>query len=263
MSARARDPQPQEEEAALVILGERPEEVVKRLGDLTSVAGYALQPKPTVTIRDLYFDTPDGALAAQGLALRIREIDESTLITLKGPSRAMPGGTHERLEIEEPWSRSALERVIEEIRNWDVLVADSHRGHLRPPGAVLEALGLQVIQHRETRRVIRQVISGATVAAELAIDRVTYHLTVGESRIYEIEVEAKAAPNAARAVGEIIETLEREWPELDVWPYSKLATGRGLERVLASDAEGVLNDRQVLTPQGLDRIQAELDGREP
>ncbi|MFB3104940.1 MAG: CYTH domain-containing protein, partial [Pseudomonadales bacterium] len=63
-------------------------------------AGYAVVPKDTIRIRDIYFDTPDWHLQRAGWSLRSRSGEGCTVITSKqiGVSRT---GMFERLEIEQ------------------------------------------------------------------------------------------------------------------------------------------------------------------
>jgi len=103
----------QEIEASLIIWSETPQVVAGQIAGLTSIGNYRLLPQNPEVIHDLYLDTPDGALQAQKLALRIREIGAMRWVTIKGASRPTnwEGGV-ERLEIEVPWSQDALARIV-------------------------------------------------------------------------------------------------------------------------------------------------------
>ncbi len=87
-------------EATLIILSDDPQVVVQQIAVPTSVANYRLLPQGPQLIRDRYLDTPDKALQAKTLALRIRELQGHHWITLKGHSQPTVGGGVERLEIE-------------------------------------------------------------------------------------------------------------------------------------------------------------------
>jgi inorganic triphosphatase YgiF len=99
-------------EATLIILSDNPQTVTQHIAVLTSVANYHLLPKERQPIRDLYLDTPDKALQAKRVALRIREVRGKHWITLKGPSQPTEGGGVERLEIEALWSQDSLAKVV-------------------------------------------------------------------------------------------------------------------------------------------------------
>ena len=73
-----------EREAKLVITAERPEAIADAIAALTSLAGQPLAPAGTVVQRDIYFDTPAGALRARRQSLRLRVTDRGTKLTLKG-----------------------------------------------------------------------------------------------------------------------------------------------------------------------------------
>ncbi|MGH2723711.1 MAG: CYTH domain-containing protein [Actinomycetota bacterium] len=241
---------PSEDEGALVVRASDPEEVAGRLEALDSVGGYRLEPGPTLRIRDRYVDTADGDLGARRIALRVREVDGATLLTLKGSSRTTGHGTHQRLEIEEPWSEPALARAMEELRTMGVPLEVRAGG--ATPVEALESVGLRVVQDRETERTVRHVLADGP-AAELAIDRVTYHLGEAAPRLLEVEVEAKR-PGASGVLHDVIDALDHEWPELRRWPHSKLAIGKALERLLR---EGRFRG-ELVTGKDLDRIAVEL-----
>src|SRR5215813_2071771 len=81
-----------EAETTLVILADPPEPLADAVAALTELDGYSLLHAPDVAIRDRYFDTPRGDLAAQGVNLRLRQLDEQRLLTIKGPPRVGRSG---------------------------------------------------------------------------------------------------------------------------------------------------------------------------
>src|SRR4051794_17272368 len=114
-------------ETTLVIRSDHPEGIARKLAELTEISNYDLLFGGIIQISDSYFDTPDCALDAQGLALRIRQSESTegrpgtggtrnSYITLKGPSKSNRSGGESRMEIENSWSRKALEKVINELR---------------------------------------------------------------------------------------------------------------------------------------------------
>lgn len=254
-------------EVALIVKSDAPRRVAEQVGALTSIAGYCLQPEAPQPIRDLYFDTPKRTLAAKHVALRLRTIGALRLLTVKGPSRRTEWGAAERLEFEESWSAGALDRTVETLRRAGVTLARAADATAAPI-EVLRALGLDVVQDRETHRdpcgVTRSDDPLGTAVAELAVDAVAYHFDVNVVRMYEIEIEAKSAGGAS-AVRAIMDRLVTQFaPALRPWPYGKLATGDIVERLLREGAlQGLLGIDNTLSPAALDRIEAVLTQEEP
>ena len=84
-------------EVTLLICAEEPERVANRIAGLTSAAGYRMVSQSPVLIHDYYLDTEDWSVRRAGLDLRIRKIDDTSLITLKGPPISLGAGIIERL----------------------------------------------------------------------------------------------------------------------------------------------------------------------
>jgi inorganic triphosphatase YgiF len=110
-----------ETETALVICSDDPASIARRIAGLAEIASYRLLRRPSIRLRDLYFDTPDGLLRKQHLAVRLRESDQVWLITLKGPSRPAAGGSMESRD-QVPWSKGARavtrngQRILNDLR---------------------------------------------------------------------------------------------------------------------------------------------------
>jgi inorganic triphosphatase YgiF len=252
-----------EAEAAMVIATDTAGAVANRIARLTVIAGHHLVPRGTRRIHDVYFDAPDGALQAQRVALRIREIDGATWVTLKGPSHSTDWGGKERLEIELPWSQDALKRIVAELagRRFAPPAGNQRFDSSRPVQTML-TLGLHAIQDRQVHRRVRDVVTERPplVLAELAIDSVTYQFDDRKIHHHEVEIETKsrAGSRAGRAVVEGL--LSTYGPALRVWPFGKLATGKTIERLLREDIlEGLLDSNDSLTPAAYDRIAARLE----
>lgn len=217
-----------EHEATLFIASDDPDDVARRIAGLPTIAGFHLLPQDPLVIRDIHFDSPDGALHARGLALRIRWTRRQTLVTLKGPSQALPGGALARTEIERPWSSEALRAVLDALEAMEIRLPEPRQARGGSPRKAMRSLGLEEIQDRETRRVPRSVLevgSGGPAVAEVAIDAVVYHLHGARVRHHEVEIEAKA-PRVETAVRDITAALlERFGPSLRRGLQSKLAIG--------------------------------------
>jgi len=236
--------EPREVEAALLICGEHPAETARSLAVLTEVDGYELQVLPSQNLHDVYFDTSDGRLGSEAIALRLRSVDGSWYITRKGPGRQVEPGTVDRSEIELPWSIEVLPRVLERELALGPSVEKPESAAKDPdPVRSMQRRGLVVVQDRETHRQRRAVIPAKRAlgpVAELAIDDVTFKLSHRRVRLYEIELELKA-PGEAGAVRAVVEALEQRYrSELRRWPYGKLPTGKALEALEKTGALGGL-----------------------
>jgi hypothetical protein len=253
-----------EVELSLVITADDPESVLRRLARLRQVGPYVLRARGSDRIVDRYFDTPDGALRKQGLALRLRALDGATLIGLKGPRRSTSTLTEDRLEQERPFSSEAVEEVGRRIGRGR-LVAGSTDADSADPDAVLEAvLGVGLIQRRETVRLLRDVAEAREVSgpvlAELAFDRVRFEVGTGEVRHYEIEIEAKRTGRGTKAARAITAELVTRHPdELAEWPYGKLPTGRAIEQLLSEGKLAELGPDSALTPRAYEQIRRYLE----
>ena len=253
-----------EVELSLVITADDPESVLRRLARLREVGSYVLHARGSDRIVDHYFDTPDGALRKQGLALRLRTLDGATLIGLKGPRRSASTRTEDRLELEGPFSSEAVEEVARRIGGGRP-VAGSTDVDSADPDAVLEAaLGVGLIQRRETVRLLRDVADArepsGPVLAELALDRVRFEVGSREVRHYEIEIEAKRTGRGTSATRAIAAELVTRHPdELAEWPYGKLPTGKAIEQLLADGKLAELGPDGALTFRAYEQIRRYLE----
>jgi CYTH domain len=255
--------QPREVEGVLLVCAEDQEAAARRVAGLGAVGRFELRPRPVQRIRDVYFDTGDGALGGARVAFRVRELDGRPLLTLKA-SPVRTGLASERLELEAPWSVAALQAVLEELRRHGVQLPDPPEGSgLGEPLADLLALGLHQTQLRQTTRTPLDAIErdhpGTGPVAEVTIDDVAYRLPAGTARLVEVEVEAKG-PGGLETVQALLEALAQALPDdLRPWPYGKLATGRAVERLLAADRlQGLLDPAGRVHPAAHDLLAEAL-----
>ncbi len=217
-----------EQEVTLIIASDHPEEVSRRIADLTRIGAYRLVPQETIAIHDIHFDTPERILEANRLALRIREIAGSIRLSFKGPSQDLSEGGVARLEIEESWSMRALRDILDELEARGVRVPGRFQAIDAPsPREVMRFLGFVEIQDRETRRMTRDAVAGdrdGPVLTEVAIDLVLYHLPGARVRHYEIEIEAKAQDGLSAAQQIAAALLDGFKPALRSWSGSKLCS---------------------------------------
>jgi hypothetical protein len=250
-------------EAALIVYADAPQAIEQRLAGVQTLAEFSLLPRATQTIKDVYFDTTDRSLQARLIALRVRWLDGTPLVTMKADShRALAG--EDRLEIEAPWSPSALHDVVSELRSRGVGVPGSP-GELgsADPIAVMASLGLEQVQTRSTRRTPRDVVArgaDSEPVAELAIDAVTYRFREGRVRLLEVEVEAKGKGDAA-TVERITTCLRDEFSsQLRPWPYGKLPTGQAVQQLLADgQLDGLTGEDGMLRPAACEQIAGLLN----
>lgn len=240
---RNREPEHTEIEAKLVVCTATRRDVVRVLHELHGLGPYGLVERPPRDVHDRYFDTPEGDLGRHDLSLRLRAVDGRVLLTLKGPTEYLDDGALARLEVEEPWSETALDHVLGKIESWGIELTEAKPEPRSTPELALESRGLVRIHRRTVRRVVRDAHPAGTPSdhpvAELVFDAVTFE--IGERTVLhdEIEVEGRG-PDAADHVRRLTAALiERFGDGLRPWKPSKLALGRILD---ALAADGRLDD---------------------
>ena len=259
-SQMSSDQNSMEQEATLVIVGEQPDAIARQIADLQKLAEYRLIQRDALNIRDVYWDFPDGRLAANHIALRLRYHDKKPLITLKGPSQnARFSGGLSRSEFEMPWSDSAFSEVLSKLQAQGLITSAAPDFGGIGPDPAFKAVGLKTVQVRRTRRLVRDV-AGPTdrksnVLAELSIDTTTFEFNDLGIVHHEIEIETKARGGELAAEG-LVTALVQLFPQnLRSWKYSKLATGKALaDLVDAGTADQLLGDGNVLLPSAYDMI---------
>jgi inorganic triphosphatase YgiF len=251
-------------ELSLVIVSDDPERVRRRLARLRRIRKYELSPRGSEIIVDRYFDTRRADLRKQGVALRLRTAGRSTVIGIKGRRRAASTHTEDRLELERPFSHEAVVDIGRRVG----LQGTSVKPDVRSPDRMLTAaLGVRLIQRRETRRLLRKVHDSSETAgptlAELVVDRVEFQLEGEVVRHYEVEVEAKRTGRGTRATRELAAELAERYPaELVPWPYGKLATGRAIESLLRNNRFEKAPRDGALTARHYELIRRSLERRE-
>lgn len=252
-------PESREIETVLIIR-DSSETVFKQIADRHSIQRFRLDNGPTRTIRDRYYDTLAGTLRRRRVNFRLREIDGVPFLSIKSnPRRTLRGATL-RKEVEVPWSSKAFEDLAREL-GLELNLGSNLEGVSEPgPDQLIESRGLGTIQDRETQRQVRYVSlanSPTRKLAELAIDRVTYHIGTQDITILEVEVEEKA--RGSSVVSDLSKALVNEFkPSLKMWGHGKLITGLGLQNLLKTDSVDGLLDRGSLRPEAIDRLDKAL-----
>jgi len=198
--------------------------VLDELSSYRELAGYALRPADSRTIRDRYFDTPTGDLAGRHVRLRLRLQDGDEKFTLKWPA-SVDGALFRRRELELPASRENWSAVRAELAHEGVqLPAASSRAGTATDW--LKEAGLQATQDRSTERRVLMAERDGQALVELALDSTIYHLDVYDVIFREIEAEALSDDERpALALGAAI---EQEFPGR-VRPSKLGKYSRGLE----------------------------------
>lgn len=244
---------PCEVEAKLIVTAPDPDALLRDLASCATLGPVTLGAARSQEIRDVYLDTPGGALAAWGGALRLRTKNGRPLVTVKGPGRR-EGARVERPEIELELTDENVRRVLEWTR--------AHAGGAIDPAARVDAGAMAIegfvrIHDRRTRRIVRDG-EGPGGRVELALDRATYAVGGREVTIAEVEVEAG---EAGGPVDEVAAALLAAHPGgLRAWRHSKLAVGLALERLAArGELAGLLSASGAPGPVALEAIGREAD----
>ncbi|OGB66089.1 MAG: hypothetical protein A2Y94_09385 [Caldithrix sp. RBG_13_44_9] len=254
----------QEIESKLIITAQDPAAILQQIARKSALLKYQLIKCGRINLRDIYLDTPDFQLKQQRLALRLRKSNNRYYLTLKGKSKLTSWGGVERLEIELPWSGKSYRQIIEILKENDILIDSSQENpSTASPIDILKNPAFTIIQDRETRRLIRKVVSvhrQRKELAELALDTVTFHLVDQTVLHTEIELEAKVR-DGLDTVRELTEYLVQKYPEnLRSWPISKLSTGKLIEQLHQEEnIQNFLNRQNYLLPLAFKRIAKKID----
>ena len=152
------------------------------------LAGYVLQPAMPQRIHDRYWDTAAGTFAPKGLNLRLRQLDERELFTLKGAA-TVSDGLFRRSELEVPADLSGWMAVRAALQSQGVPLPELTAGGTNP-ARWLAGAGFEIVQDRETLRRRLFALDGEEPVAELALDTTTFHLAAIDVTIREIEIES-------------------------------------------------------------------------
>lgn len=181
---------------------------------LTALGPFRLVLEPTPEDqRNTYFDTADDRLRTQRYGLRIRDLGDRRIATLKGASSAREG-VYERDE-------------------WEVVIGDDDRPAAWPPSearervlALLDGAPLQPILTIRTTRQHIYALRDDTRIAELSLDAGTISAGGLTEAFRELEIELLA--DGTRADFDALIALLRERLPLVAEDRSKLARGLAL-----------------------------------
>ena len=174
------------------------EETCLRLQQAGQLAGFMLSPSQIKEVHDSYLDTAGFAVKKAGYYCRIREYNDSRIVTLKQLEGAQ-GAVHKREEFE-------------------VSLAGDEPPAQWPDGPARDLM-LQLIDHEPMVRLfdLRQVrvvrcmsSSGERTVAELSLDEVRLQVNEREQAYFELEVEL-LPEGTEHDLAMIQDCLEQEW----------------------------------------------------
>jgi len=179
----------------------------------------------TSQLTSTYFDTPDGALAAAGVALRLRRDGRHWIQTVKGPATGrMSGGLSARPEFEWPVGGPRLDPLR--------FAATPFRRAL----GKAEQRGLSARFTTDIRRTVVPLAFPDSTMAKLCIDVGEVRTDDGEpvvrAPMHEIEIELEAGD--PRRLFELAHALAADVP-LAIEPASKAERGYALRSTHASE----------------------------
>lgn len=175
-----------------------------RLAALSALGPYTLRTLAGEQQRNIYYDSVDGRLALARYGLRVRQIGNRSIITLKGPARVDENGVHHRAEFEFPGDDP-------DPAHWPTGPARDLAQALLLGAPVRPLLKIET-----SRRIIHAVRDGQD-RVELCLDRGTIYAGKKQAPICELELEVLPAgsvydltelANALRALMKI--TPERQ-----------------------------------------------------
>ncbi len=190
-----------------------------------------VEPARTERLLSVYYDTPDHALAAAGIALRLRKIGRRWVQTVKAGRRAGGAGLFSHQEVETPAPGARL--VLEGPDPAGVLAAIAEAAGAAPLSPVFET---------RVRRMSRRLCLPAGVV-EIALDQ--GEVAAGEATAPILEVEMELAEGEVDAVFDLARRLFPTGP-VTLATANKSALGYRLARGEAVAPE--LKARKAGTP---------------
>jgi len=252
-----------ETELKLIIMHKNPLEIAQKISAQTHLAGYPLNHKDNVFIKDIYFDTPEKSLQQKRFALRIRVQNQQAYVTIKGKTHIQEDGAIRRLEIEKEWSQQSWMEIISLLKAEKILPESVQPLKFNDSHSALSSAGLEPIQERTTDRQIRQVMDRdrKKTLAELAIDKAIYQLHDKEIMHYEIEIESKATTEENILKNCWID-FQAVYPDcLEIWTINKLELGFLLKEWSKLPEFGKIKKEHQLSPNEYQVIKDIYQGR--
>ena len=159
-----------------MIVSNNPVSIILNLKTLNFIAEFPLGPCNEQCFQDLYFDLPDRSLSQKKWALRLRKSGNMDRIAIKGPAIEVSDGSISRPEIEMESNHEAVKRIMAHMKGLGInIVSTLSKQNINVEDS-FKFLRLEVIQKRDTRRVVRKIFDPGTSEpiAELDIDQVSF-----------------------------------------------------------------------------------------
>lgn len=206
-------------------------EPLNRLRETEELGRYRLGLVTEQTITDRYHDTPDRALWEGGYALRYRDQNGTSFVTLKGRGGSK-GSLHRREEYEFEAAPGSLPG------DWPDETARNIVSDLAGDRPLKELLTLK------QTRLLRPLYRGMRKAASLSLDSVVAQ--AGERRQPSWEVEAELEETGTR---EDLRVLEKELTALGLKPEPRSKFERALALLESPSAEESPMEPQTTAPE--------------
>ncbi len=233
-----------------------------------AVAAVARGRMKTTRMVSTYYDTPDRALAAAGIALRLRRAGSRWLQTVKGDGDAV-AGLHRRAEFEWPLAAPRLDPEKLARTPWHKLFA-RNRGAYRRIFATEVRRSEQPLAFADGTRATLCVDVGEIRAGRrrAPISEIEVELDAGDpSRLFEPQIEINAAGLSATTNSEFLHQLRVGWRRLrSLLKFAALLAS--VERVDPIEHElrelgsvlGPARDCDVFALETLPKLAAEFHG---
>ena len=226
-----------EVELKLTVTGDDPDALLNEIALLSTLGGVRLADAQDHHLRDIYWDLPDGGLRAARLSLRLRQIDDRHVFTIKGGTSSSEG-LFRRYELEVPATLENWHEVRAVLTAEAVPLSETLTGET--PNDWLRAAGLRPTQDRTTRRTAIYAYDDANperALAELALDRTRFDFGRALVDYWEIEIEelGNHGDEVPRTLGKAL--LERYPDRLEPSTMGKYSRGLRLEHELRATGQ--------------------------
>lgn len=212
------------------------EQDIEKLEKLSVLEAVTVSSGMAQQLKNVYFDTPDFDLRRAGAGLRVRQIDDKYVQTLKAGGR-VTGGLHQNEEWETAVAGNEPDiPALREAIGWN----STYSGLLASPTL---ASRLQPVFTSNVTRIIRQLRLPTGDEIEMAIDRGTIEYQQSREMICEVELELKSGV-PARVYAFALQLLEHV--PMRIGTLSKAARGYALR--IPQDRKAVKASKLRLTP---------------